>query len=80
MTVKFVKRWDKYRAGEVASFPANIASVLLSRGFAVEVKPEKPKKAGKKEEKRESENKGKKKSYKSPPKDKMVKASVDKKE
>jgi hypothetical protein len=82
MNVKFLKKWDKYRAGEEASFPLNIASVLLSRGFAVEVKPEKPKKAEKREEKKEEKpvKKEETKNVKSPPKDKMVKSSASKKE
>ena len=78
MNVKFIKKWDKYRAGEEASFPLNIASVLLSRGFAIEVKPEKKKPEVKKEEKKEE--KTEKKMTKSAPKDKMIKSSENKKE
>jgi len=68
MNVKFVKKWEKWRAGEEASFPPQVAMLLIAREFAVEIVAEKPKKEKPKVEKE----------VKEAPKDKMVKASTSK--
>jgi hypothetical protein len=38
LTVRFVRRWQVYFAGDVATFPARMAAGLVNRGIAETVK------------------------------------------